>query len=89
MADAALPPAAGNTVWPKIYIYQLPKHFVNCSLDPRFLQGIYAAEQLVPAAIRNSPYVTADPQIADLFLVDVWLYCRDSAARPDAAELGR
>lgn len=83
-------PAPLVTRWPRIYIYQLPAHFRNCSLNPQFVNNSnYAAEQLVPAAIRSSAFVTEDPETADLFLVDVWLYCRNAQERFDAAELGR
>ena len=82
-------PAPLVTAQPRVYIYQLPAHFRNCSLNPQFINNSnYAAEQLVPATLRSSGFVTADPETADLFLVDVWLYCRSAAERSDAAELG-
>ena len=87
----ATPPAPDPlvTVWPRVYIYQLPAHFRNCSLNPQFINNSnYAAEQLVSAALSRSGFVTEDPETADLFLVDVWLYCRSAAERSDAAELG-
>lgn len=61
---------------PKIYLYKLPERFRNCSeVDTYEAFSNYGAETYIPTALKESPYVTSNPEEADFFWVTAYLYC--------------
>lgn len=61
---------------PRIFVYDLPPEFRNCSFAENGEWLIYGAETIFPRALRESQiYVTEDPEEADFFYVDALLYC--------------
>ena len=67
----------------KIYLYDLPEfrrlHNDVVPLDPRHAQGDvsdsnYGLDQILPVLIKHSAYLTKNPEEADYFALDAWVF---------------
>ena len=82
-ATAVLPWAPGNTSAIRIYMYDMDElnrvlwggYKPSAGALARCRTGMFAAELLIPRTLANSPYITTNPEEADLFLVPYAVTC--------------
>ncbi|KAG1669049.1 hypothetical protein FOA52_003967 [Chlamydomonas sp. UWO 241] len=63
----------------KIYIYEGPEKWRNFSAWGDISDSDYGLDQLFPALLKMSAYVTTDPDEADYFVLDAWLFWPDAS----------
>jgi len=62
---------------PLIYIYDFPEisaQYRNYTATGDYMDTNYGLDQVFPALLQESPYVTTDPEKADYFFVHIWLF---------------
>ncbi|KAG1657850.1 hypothetical protein FOA52_002029 [Chlamydomonas sp. UWO 241] len=79
LAAAASAAAKEHLRVPRIYVYHnnLPERLHNHSRFGHIaaeMGDFYTMDFLFPALLKDSPYVTTDPEEADFFYVDAWMY---------------
>jgi len=77
--------SVGANVKPKIFLYDLPelKELKDWNKYGDVTDTRYGLDQLLPALLHDSPYITKNAEEADYFMPDVWLQWPHSATNLD------
>mmetsp|Transcript_6351 Transcript_6351/g.14064 ORF Transcript_6351/g.14064 Transcript_6351/m.14064 type:complete len:469 (+) Transcript_6351:20-1426(+) len=71
---------------PLIYVYDLPKlapEFRNYTFCGDYSDTNYGFDQVFPALLFESPYITTDPDKADYFYAHIWLFWPGASRKLD------